>query len=55
MWYKRLFILVEGEDDERFFNEVIKPAFEKKYNLVEVRRHASLKKEKLDNFLRSIK
>ena len=47
--------MVEGEDDERFFNEVIKPAFEKKYNLVEVRKHASLKREKLDNFLRSIK
>jgi len=37
MSYKRLLIWVEGEDDERFFNKIIKPKFEKKYDWVEVR------------------
>ena len=55
MRYKRLFIWVEGPDDKRFFDELIKPIFEKKYNLVEVREYAELKREKIDNFLRSIK
>lgn len=55
MGYKRLFIWVEGEDDIRFFNRIIKPIFHEKYNLVEVRPYAPLKREKVDNFLKSIK
>ena len=55
MEYERLFIWVEGEDDIRFFNRIIKPAFEGKYNLVEVRAYAALKREKVGNYLRSIK
>jgi len=55
MEYERLFIWVEGEDDLRFFNRIIKPAFEGKYNLVEVRAYAALKREKVSNYLRSIK
>jgi len=53
--YKRLFIWVEGEDDIRFFNKIIKPMLDKKYDFVEVRSYATLKREKIDNFLRSIK
>ena len=55
MGYKRLFIWVEGGDDIRFFNRIIKPVLEKKYSLVEVRSYATLKREKVDNFLKSIK
>lgn len=55
MGYKRLFIWVEGGDDIRFFNRIIKPVLEKKYNLVEVRSYAALKREKVGNFLKSIK
>lgn len=55
MEYERLFIWVEGPDDLRFFNRIIKPAFEGKYDLVEVRAYASLKKEKVGNYIRSIK
>ncbi len=54
MEYERLFIWVEGEDDLRFFNRIIKPAFEGKYNLVEVRTYAALKRQKVSNYLRSI-
>lgn len=31
MNYKRLFLLVEGDDDERFFQRIVKPRLEKKY------------------------
>ena len=55
MRYKRLFIWVEGDDDIRFFDRIIKPVFEKKYNFVEVRACAQLKKKKIANFIKSIK
>lgn len=55
MGYKRLFIWVEGEDDQRFFEQIIAPKLLRKYDSVEIRRHATLKEEKLDNFLKSIK
>ncbi len=55
MSYKRLFIWVEGSDDERFFNEIIKPAFEKKYDFVEIIQYAQMKREKFGKYLRSIK
>ena len=55
MGYKRLFIWVEGEDDARFFEKIMEPKLQKKYNFVETRRYAALKKEKIDNFLKSIK
>lgn len=55
MGYKRLFIWVEGEDDVRFCDKIIKPKLQENYNLVEVRPYAALKKEKVNNFLKSIK
>jgi len=55
MGYRRLFIWVEGEDDRRFFEKMIAPKLQKKYNFVETRRYATLKKEKIYNFLKSIK
>lgn len=55
MGYRGLFIWVEGEDDRRFFKEILEPKIQKKYNFVVTRRYAALKKEKIDNFLRSIK
>ena len=55
MVYRRLFIFVEGPDDERFFKEIMEPKLQKKYNFVETRCYAALKKEKIDNFLKSIK
>jgi len=52
---KKLYIWVEGDDDKRFFNGVIKSKFIKKYDSVEIVRYAHLKREKIDNFLKSIK
>jgi hypothetical protein len=55
MDYKRLFIWVEGEDDKRFFQTILEPKLQEKYDLVETRCYATLKKEKVDKFLKSIK
>jgi len=55
MGYRRLFIWVEGEYDARFFEKIIEPKLRNKYDFVETRRYAALKKEKHDNFLKSIK
>lgn len=55
MGYRRLFIWVEGGDDLRFFATIIKSKLEKKYNFVNIIPYATMKKEKIENFLRSIK
>ncbi|MBA7514464.1 hypothetical protein ES705_06493 [subsurface metagenome] len=55
MSYRRLFIWVEGGDDLRFFDRIIKPMLKGKYDLVEVRSYAKLRKEKISSFLKSIK
>jgi hypothetical protein len=51
---KRLFILVEGEDDIRFFGRVIKPLFISRYDSVEIFPYASIKRQKVNNFLKSV-
>lgn len=53
--YKRLFIWVEGSDDKRFFEKIIEPKFQIVYNFIEMIEYSTLKKEKIDNFLKSIK
>jgi len=53
--YKRLFIWVEGDDDERFFKKIIKPRLQKKYNSVEVICYADMKKKKVSSFFNSIR
>jgi len=55
MSYSRLFIWVEGQDDIRFFETVLKSKFKEKYDWVEVRPYANMKKEKLNSFIKSIK
>jgi hypothetical protein len=52
---KRLFILVEGEDDIRFFGRIIKPLFSGRYDSVEIVPYASTKREKVSRFLKSIR
>ncbi len=54
MAYKQLFIWVEGPDDMRFFNAIIKPLFAEKYDWIEVRSYAERKKEYVAAFLKSI-
>jgi hypothetical protein len=51
---KRLFILVEGEDDVRFFGRIIKPLFVRHYDSVEILPYASIKRGKVNSFLKSM-
>jgi hypothetical protein len=52
---KRLFILVEGEDDIRFFGRIIKPLFVSRYESIEIIPYASIKRVKVNNFLKSVR
>ena len=55
MAYKTLYIFVEGEDDKRFFERIVKPMFQGKYDSVEVYKYAQEKNKKVNSFLRSVK
>ena len=52
---KRLFIMVEGEDDIRFFGRIIKPLFIARYDSVEIIPYASIRRTKVNNFLKSVR
>ncbi|AEF97005.1 hypothetical protein [Methanotorris igneus] len=54
MTYKLLYVFVEGNDDERFFERVIKPLLEKKYDHVQIIKYAEEKDEKIINWIKSI-
>jgi hypothetical protein len=51
---KRLYILVEGEDDVRFFGRIIKPLVVPRYDSVEILPYASIKRQKVNNFLKGM-
>ncbi len=55
MAYEALYILVEGEDDKRFFERIVKPMFEGKYDSVAVWKYAQERNKRVSRFLRSIK
>lgn len=54
MTFKRLFMLVEGPDDNRFFSTVVKKKLEKRYDEVRLWEYADKKHQRIDNFLASI-
>ena len=49
----RIVIFVEGADDERFFEKIIKPKLEPR--IVEIRSYAHLNNSKMKRYVRSIK
>lgn len=55
MAYKRLWVFLEGNDDERFFESVIKPIFENTYDFVRPWRYAQKQTKKVKAFLGAIK
>ncbi len=55
MAYRRLFVLIEGDDDQRFFERIIKPIFETKYDSIQLWKYAQEKDKKIAGFLRSVK
>ena len=51
---RKLFVLVEGGDDERFFESVARPMFEKAYDIVQFWQYSQKKKAKVNNFLNNL-
>jgi hypothetical protein len=51
---RRLFIMVEGQDDVRFFGRIIKPILAPRYDSVEIIPYACIKREKVNRFLESV-
>ena len=54
MLKNKLFILIEGDDDERFFKAVINPILEKKY-LIILYKYAQETKKKINALIKSTK
>ncbi len=53
MPYSRLYIFLEGGDDERIFETAFKEEF-KEYDHVQFVKHCQMKDEKVDSFIKSI-
>ncbi|MDD1706890.1 MAG: DUF4276 family protein [Methanoregulaceae archaeon] len=51
---RRLFIFVEGNDDQRFFTRIVRPLVESGYASVEIIMYASMKSVNVCRFIRSI-
>ncbi len=51
---RRLFILVEGEDDVRFFGRIMKPLFAPRYDAVEIFPYACTKRIKVNSFIKGM-
>ncbi len=50
-----MFIWIEGGDDERFFKHILQPKLQSEYDFVETIGYATMKQEKVDDYLKSIK
>jgi len=55
MNYKRLFILVEGDDDERLFQIILKQKLEVKYDEVKIWKYRQEKYKRVHDFIKAIK
>ncbi len=49
--YNQLYILVEGPQDERFFEKIIKPLLQKKYDYVKIIKYAGLTKKTIKKYI----
>lgn len=54
MSYKRLFVLCEGDDDERFFAHVLEPRLRERYDHVRYYQYAQKQVKEVQKFVRSI-
>ena len=55
MSYKQIVVFIEGNDDERFLNRVVKPELEKKYSVVVPYKYSNKTNKKINSFLNTIK
>lgn len=53
--YKRVDVFLEGPDDTRFFDAILRPILESKYDYVQAWQYAGEKREKTKNYLRAVK
>jgi hypothetical protein len=54
MAYNLLFILIEGDDDERFFESVVKPFLQERYSAIRFWQYAEENEKRKVNFIKSI-
>jgi len=54
MCNKQLFIFLEGNDDERFFENVVMPLLQERYYMIRFWKYSQRKPAKVANFIRSI-
>ncbi|MEA3324587.1 MAG: hypothetical protein U9Q37_05535 [Euryarchaeota archaeon] len=54
MEYNLLFILIEGDDDERFFESVVKPFLQERYSAIKFWQYAEENEKRKVNFIKSI-
>ncbi|MEA3281368.1 MAG: hypothetical protein U9Q68_02245 [Euryarchaeota archaeon] len=55
MDYKLLFILIEGDDDKRFFESVVEPFIQERYSAIKFGQYAKKDKKWKVKFIKSIK
>ena len=51
---KILYVLLEGSDDERFFNSVLRKKFTNKYDLIKPYMYAQISKKRLKTFIEAL-
>ena len=54
MAYKRLFIMIEGNDDERFFDKIIRPSIKKSYDSTILTKYKQIKKKTIRSLINAI-
>ena len=54
MSYKHLFILLEGNDDERFFEKIVKSLLQERYSTIKIWKYSQRKQEKIVALVNSI-
>jgi hypothetical protein len=54
MSYTLLFILLEGDDDERFFEKIVKSVLQKRYSAIKIWKYSQQKQERMVNLVKSI-
>ena len=55
MAYSRIYVFVEGNDDVRFFEWIVRDKLEELFDWVKISPYANQKLEKIDGFVRSIR
>jgi len=53
--YKKLYIFVEGDDDNRFFDRIVKSLLKNSYSEIEIHEYSQKTKEYINAFLESIR